>query len=68
MGTIEEKRAKVQKHLKNHRARLVAAGLCRDCGLQPIAEPKKKSKRTPTLCEGCRETRRLREEKRRKGE
>jgi len=64
MATLKEKRATVQKSLLLRRQKLVKQGLCRDCGLNPIAE-KRGKKRKPTLCEDCRRVRRTREANRR---
>jgi hypothetical protein len=55
----KEQLAAVQKSLLVRRAKLVKQGLCRDCGLNPIAP--KVGKRKPTLCEDCRKERRERE-------
>ena len=63
MRTVEEKRETVQASLLKRRASLVKQGLCRDCGLRPIAA--KVGERQPTLCAICRADRRLREQKRR---
>jgi hypothetical protein len=67
VATIEEKRKVVQRSLKTRRDRLVAQGLCRDCGLNPIELSKKDPEpgRGPTLCKGCKADRRDREAKRR---
>jgi TPP-dependent indolepyruvate ferredoxin oxidoreductase alpha subunit len=59
----KEQLAAVQKSLRERRTKLVKQGLCRDCGLNPIAP--RKGKRKPTLCEDCREDRRTREANRR---
>ena len=63
MRTAEEKRETVQASLLKRRASLVKQGLCRDCGLNPIAA--QVGKRTPTLCATCRTDRRDRERERR---
>jgi hypothetical protein len=51
--------AAVQKILLARRKKLVKQGLCRDCGLNPIAV--QVGKRKPTLCASCRQGRRARE-------
>ena len=56
MVSIEEKLKRMRATMSKRRAKLVAAGLCRDCGLNPIAAPR--GKRKPTLCENCRKSRR----------
>ena len=63
MRTVEEKRETVQASLLKRRASLVKQGLCRDCGLNPIAA--QVGKRRPTLCATCRADRRDREIERR---
>jgi hypothetical protein len=56
MVSIEEKLKRVRATMSKRRAKLVASGLCRDCGLNPIAAAR--GKRKPTLCENCRKSRR----------
>ena len=63
MRTVEEIRETVQASLLKRRASLVKQGLCRDCGLNPIAA--QVGKRRPTLCATCRADRRYREKERR---
>ena len=59
MTDIDKKKAKVLKTMRKRRKRLIKMGLCRDCGLNPAAQERSdKRNRKPTLCEGCRRTRR----------
>jgi hypothetical protein len=67
MRTIEEKRASVRKSLAERRERLMKAGLCRDCGMQPVSKTaarrpngKPNSRRKETLCDQCKQDRRER--------
>jgi hypothetical protein len=55
--SIADRRAQVRKALATRREKLMAQGLCRDCGLNPVAPAREGRKQKPTLCSKCRQDR-----------